>query len=281
MTFPELTRTARINGVDLAWEQWGSPTAEPTLVVCHGFSGSGHDFSLHVEALAHDRQVIALDHRGHGRSTKTRDLVSYTITQLTADLIGLVEATCDVPVDLLGHSMGGAMSIRLAVERPDLLRSLIAMDTSAWEFVKPDSDIANMMGAFFSGFDPADGLPSLDLPSPETVLIDAATPQAWRDRKEQLSAGFDPYALKGLGLALFTNDMEPVRDRLGEIAFPVTVIAGEHDHPFVGQAPVFASEVADGQCTIIGGAYHSPQLTHPTEWRAAVQTHLSWVAARV
>ena len=74
--------------------------------------------------------------------------------------------------------------------------------------------------------------------------------------------------------------MEPVRDRLGEIAFPVTVIAGEHDHPFVGQAPVFASEVADGQCTIIGGAYHSPQLTHPTEWRAAVQTHLSWVAAR-
>ena len=278
MSFPELTRTMSINGVELAWDAWGTPTAEPTLVLCHGFSGSAHDFSLQVEALARDRRVITLDHRGHGRSTKTLDTGSYTIAQLSADLIAFVETTCDAPVDLLGHSMGGAMSIRLAVERPGLLRSLIAMDTSAWEFVKPGSDMANLMSAFFTGFDPAAGLPSLDLPSPEAPLIDGATPQTWRDRKAELSAAFDPYALKGLGLALFTNDMAPVRDRLREIAFPVTVIAGEHDHPFAAQAPVLASEVADGRCAIIDGAYHSPQLTHPDEWREAVKAHLAWVA---
>ena len=273
----ELTQQLQVNGVELAWDSWGTPSDEPTLVLCHGFSGSGHDFALHVEALSTDRRVVALDHRGHGRSTKTNDAATYTIDQLTADLGAFIEATCDEPVDLLGHSMGGRMSIGLAVERPDLLRSLIAMDTSAWSFVRPDSEIATLMGTFFAGFDPAQGLPELDLPSPETALIEAGTPKAWRDRKEELSAGFDPYALKALGTALFTHDIPPVRDRLKTIGFPVTVIAGANDHPFSDQAPELAAEVADGRVTIIEGAYHSPQLSHPDEWRAAVRAHLDRV----
>lgn len=273
----ELTQQLQVNGVELAWDSWGTPSDEPTLVLCHGFSGSGHDFALHVEALSTDRRVVALDHRGHGRSTKTNDAATYTIDQLTADLGAFIEATCDEPVDLLGHSMGGRMSIGLAVERPDLLRSLIAMDTSAWSFVRPDSEIATLMGTFFAGFDPAQGLPKLDLPSPETALIEAGTPKAWRDRKEELSAVFDPYALKALGTALFTHDIPPVRDRLKTIGFPVTVIAGANDHPFSDQAPELAAEVADGRVTIIEGAYHSPQLSHPDEWRAAVRAHLDRV----
>ena len=273
----ELTQRIDINGVELAWDSWGTPSDRPTLVLCHGFSGSAHDFALLVEALSTDRRVVALDHRGHGRSTKTKDAATYTIDQLTADLAAFVEATCDAPVDLLGHSMGGRMSIGLAIERPDLLRSLIAMDTSAWSFVRPDSEIAMLMGAFFAGFDPAQGLPKLDLPSPETALIEAGTPKAWRDRKEELSAGFDAYALKALGTALFTNDIPPVRHRLKTIAFPVTVIAGANDHPFSDQAPELAAEVADGRVTIIEGAYHSPQLSHPDEWRAAVRAHLDRV----
>ena len=62
--------------------------------------------------------------------------------------------------------------------------------------------------------------------------------------------------------------------RLPSIACPTTVIVGEHDHPLVDQAPELAAEVADGRLTVIEGAYHSPQLTHPSEWRAAVEAHL-------
>jgi pimeloyl-ACP methyl ester carboxylesterase len=53
---------------------------------------------------------------------------------------------------------------------------------------------------------------------------------------------------------------------------------GEHDHPLVDQAPDLAAAVAEGRLTVIPGAYHSPQLTHADEWRAAVEAHLAWAA---
>jgi pimeloyl-ACP methyl ester carboxylesterase len=54
------------------------------------------------------------------------------------------------------------------------------------------------------------------------------------------------------------------------------VIVGEHDHPLVDQAAELAAAVADGRLSVIAGAYHSPQLTHPADWRAAVGAHLAW-----
>ena len=62
-----------------------------------------------------------------------------------------------------------------------------------------------------------------------------------------------------------------LRADLPSITCPTTVIVGEHDHPLVDQAPDLAAEVADGRLTVIQGAYHSPQLTHPDAWRAAVR----------
>ncbi len=74
------------------------------------------------------------------------------------------------------------------------------------------------------------------------------------------------------------DDDASLRARLPSIACPTTVIVGEHDHPLVDQAPELAGEVANGRLTVIPGAYHSPQLTHASEWRAAVEAHLAWAA---
>ncbi len=67
-----------------------------------------------------------------------------------------------------------------------------------------------------------------------------------------------------------------LRAELPSVACPTTVIVGEHDHPLVDQAAELASLVADGRLSVIAGAYHSPQLTHPDDWRAAVEAHLAW-----
>jgi pimeloyl-ACP methyl ester carboxylesterase len=55
---------------------------------------------------------------------------------------------------------------------------------------------------------------------------------------------------------------------------------GEHDQPLADQAPALADEVANGRLTVVPGAYHSPQLTHATQWRAAMEGHLSWAATQ-
>lgn len=276
MVITDLTRRAAIHDASLAWDRWGGDDGVP-FWLCHGYSGSSHDFALAIEHFATDRPVIALDHRGHGRSQKFGSVDAYSIDQLVADLIVAIEANAGGPIDLLGHSMGGAISLRVTLARPDLVRSLILMDTSAWSFVPEDAAMAEMMRAFLGAFDPTGGLPDLTmLDGPETAMIAAATPAEWQTIADELSAGFDPYAMKALGRDLFADSIS-VRDRLGEITCPVSVVVGELDAPFVGQAADLAASVADGQCTVIPGAYHSPQLTHPAEWTAAIDAHLARV----
>lgn len=267
-----LQRTFEIDGVRLAWDRWGDSGVP--LLLCHGFSGSSHDFALRIEELAGDRPVVTLDHRGHGDSTKVGQENAYSIDRLAQDLIALVNAEADGPVDLLGHSMGGAISIAVTLARPDLVRSLVLMDTSGWSFRSLDADVAMFLDSFMQSYDPEDGLPDTSvLDGPEAPLIEAATPPEWQRRKLVHGAGFDPYALKALGNELFTMDAD--RARLGAIACPVTVIVGEHDHPFVDQAPDLLAAVPDGELIVIDGAYHSPQLTHPEAWTAAVRRHLT------
>jgi len=275
--------TFHVNGVDLAWSARGtSPAGTPTLVLVHGYTGSSHDFSLQVDALAADRRVVTLDHRGHGLSTKTGHLDGYTLEQLAADLTALLEAVGEGPVDLLGHSMGGRIVMQLVLARPDLVRSLILMDTSAWSFLPSDRETRDLVRGFMDAFDPAGGMPTtLSLGGPEDVLIEASTPAGWRKQKDEIFAGMDAYAVKALGSALMrdaTDDADSLRAHLPSITCPTTVIVGAHDHPLVDQAPALAAAVADGRLCVIPGAYHSPQLTHPAEWRSAVQDHVAWAA---
>ena len=273
-----LTQRFAVDGVELAWDRWGPDEGTP-LVLGHGFSGSVHDFALQIPVLAESRPVIAVDKRGHGFSTKTADAGSYTVERLVADEIAFLEANADGPVDLLGHSMGGRVALRTTIERPDLVRSLVLMDTSAWSFQTSDPDLAALLAGFFETYDPAQGLPDTSvLDGPEAALIAAQTPDAWRRRKDAIFAGFDPVALQALGFALFSDALESMRPRLGEVTCVATVIAGSNDHPFADQAPDLAAELGDGSLVLVDGAYHSPQLTHPTEWRAAVEAHLDRAA---
>jgi pimeloyl-ACP methyl ester carboxylesterase len=269
-----------VNGVDLAWHDLGrgSAGAAPLLLV-HGFTGSSHDFALEVGALAADRRVVTLDQRGHGYSTKTGVLDGYTVDQLATDLVAFIEALGG-PVDLLGHSMGGRVALGTVLSRPDLVSSLILMDTSAWSFLPPDAEIRAMVSSYITGFDPAGGMPAtLSLGGPEDVLIAAVVPPEWQLERDSIFTGMDAYAVKSLGMVLMADleeDETSLRKGLPSITCPTTVIVGEHDHPLVDQAPELATEVADCRLAVIAGAYHSPQLTHPRAWRAALEAHLAW-----
>ena len=136
----------------------------------------------------------------------------------------------------------------MALERPDLVRSLILMDTSAWSFQPPDEAIRTMVQDFITAFDPADGVPAaLSIEGPEETLIEAVVPAEWQQEKDAILAGMDAYAIKGLGLELWA-EADTVLGRCAagwaRIKCPVTVIVGEHDHPLVDQAPELAAEVA-------------------------------------
>jgi len=283
-----MTQTAQstlsVNGIDVAWSEHGKgPDGSSTLVLVHGFTGSSHDFALEVDALARQRRVVTVDQRGHGYSSKRGVLDGYTIDQLVSDLTVFLEAVGQGPVDLLGHSMGGRVALGTVLSRPDLVSSLVLMDTSAWSFMPEDEELRALVRGFVEAFDPSQGMPAtLSLGGPEDRLIEAATTPAWQREKEAIFAGMDAYAVKGFGTALMADVADgetSLRPDLPSITCPTTVIVGEHDHPLVDQAADLAAEVADGRLAVIAGAYHSPQLTHAAAWRAAVEAHLEWAAS--
>jgi pimeloyl-ACP methyl ester carboxylesterase len=258
-------------GVELAWGERGQ--GRP-LVLVHGWTGSAHDFTLHTQALSAHRRVLAIDHRGHGHSTNTDNAGSYSVERLALDLQTWADTVVGEPFDLLGHSMGGRVVLELALARPDLVRSLILMDTTAWRM---DIGMPNLERWLTSSSD--DDIRNYLLTpenKPEDIAIRAAVPPGWIADNMANKAGVDPKAARQLGLQIFTEESQ-TGDRLHEITCPVTVIAGEFDHPFIDHAPALANGVAHGRLTVIDGAWHSPQLTHPEAWRAAVNDHLSRV----
>lgn len=277
-----LDRRFQTGGVSLAWARLGRRrVGNRPFVLVHGYTGSAHDFAGHVDHLMADREVVLVDLRGHGHSTNVGDPTAYAFDRLVADLVAFLAGAIGEPVDLLGHSLGGRLALHVALDRPDLVASLVLMDTTAWSFDIDDPERAAAARRFLDETtdEELSALLAVPWPGPETDLIERTVPIAWRAEAREEKGRVDPVAARTLGRLLFSGGLEPVEHRLGDLTMPVTVIVGSRDEPYATHAPTLAAAVADGRLEVIDGAWHSPQLTHPEAWRAAVARHLARVAA--
>jgi pimeloyl-ACP methyl ester carboxylesterase len=110
------------------------------LVLCvHGMSGSATNWTDFMAELAPDFDCAAVDLPGSGFSPPPRTKAGYSIKALASSVIRLIEALDRGPVHLVGNSMGGAVSIRVAATRPDLLRTLTLVSPVLPDrFVRPE-----------------------------------------------------------------------------------------------------------------------------------------------
>lgn len=93
------------------------------VVMIHGLAGDLSAWLPQVNALRNRYRVIAFDNRGAGRSTQIDEPVS--TTDLARDTIALLEHLGVGNAHVIGRSMGGAIAQIIALERPDLVRSLV------------------------------------------------------------------------------------------------------------------------------------------------------------
>ena len=112
---------------------WG-PVDAPLLVMVHGWMDVGASYQFVVDALKHDYRVVAPDWRGFGLSdwpvaSGSPGIRSYWFPDYLADLDALLDHFSPTqPVNLVGHSMGGNISMMYAGIRPQRIRTVVNLE---------------------------------------------------------------------------------------------------------------------------------------------------------
>jgi pimeloyl-ACP methyl ester carboxylesterase len=94
------------------------------LVLCvHGMSGAATNWTDLMAELTPEFGCVAVDLPGSGFSPPPKSADGYSVSAMARTVVRLIE-TLPHPVHLVGNSMGGAVSVKVAATRPELLRSL-------------------------------------------------------------------------------------------------------------------------------------------------------------
>ncbi|MCW2805662.1 MAG: hypothetical protein QOF52_1221 [Propionibacteriaceae bacterium] len=109
----------------------------PVVVFCHGLFGQGKNWTSVAKSLSNDYTCLLIDLPNHGRSAWT-DRVSYQeMARAVGDVVA--ERTGGAPFALVGHSMGGKVSMTLALQRPHLVERLCVVDIAPVRYPGPSS----------------------------------------------------------------------------------------------------------------------------------------------
>ena len=125
MSGPE-SRFYQSQGLRLHYADWGNADA-PLLLLVHGGRDHCRSWDVIARALQPHFHVLAPDLRGHGDSDWAKG-GSYSLTEYVYDLSRLVRSTGASTVTLIGHSMGGMVSLIYTGTFPDQVSALVVLD---------------------------------------------------------------------------------------------------------------------------------------------------------
>ena len=117
----ETSGLAPVNGIEIFYATIG--TGDP-VVLLHGGLANSDYWGNQVQALAARHQVVLMDSRGHGRSS--RDARPFGYDLMADDVVGLLDFLHLGPVDVVGWSDGGIVALDLALRHSDRVRRIFA-----------------------------------------------------------------------------------------------------------------------------------------------------------
>lgn len=234
-------RVTRVAGADIHF--WVAGQGEPVVLV-HGLSGSSQWWIRNLPALADSYTVYLIDLPGFGAMSQYPGQLP--LSEMAAWLLQWMDAVRLPRIRLIGHSMGGAIAIQCAAQRPGAITQLVLAAPAAI---------------------PA-GHPTLwsYMPSLIETLV-AMTPSFLPILAyDALRAG--PGTLLRTSRALLTHD---VRDELRQVTAPTLLMWGRRDSlvpPALGH--VMRQELAHAELRILDGAGHVVMYDRPSAFNRAV-----------
>jgi 2-succinyl-6-hydroxy-2,4-cyclohexadiene-1-carboxylate synthase len=235
------------------------------LVLLHGFTQTRQSWRRVTNALGAGRyRALAPDLPGHGLAEQRRP-VSF------AACAAYVRALAPERFALCGYSMGGRIALHAALELGERVQRLVLVGASPG-LADPaererrraaDEALADRIEAIgVEAFAREWGALPLFAGQPERVAA-----AAHADRLRNTAPGLAA-ALRGLG----TGAMEPLWDRLGELAMPVTLVVGERDEKFRAIAERMRDAIPDARVVVVPGAGHAAHLERPDAIGAVLRT---------
>jgi 3-oxoadipate enol-lactonase len=212
----------QVNNTSIWYESHGE--GPETIVFSHGLLWSGEMFHYQESYFKDRYRIITFDHRGQG---KTPGKAPYDMDTLSEDAIALIQTLCDRPVHFAGLSMGGFVGMRIAARRPDLIKSLILLETSAaGEALAnvPKYGILNLIVRFL-GIQPV--VPAIKkIMFGESFLKDPAKREELSYWEGVLSANNPKTITKAVEGVIYRK---PVLPELHRIKCPTLILTGEED----------------------------------------------------
>jgi pimeloyl-ACP methyl ester carboxylesterase len=243
----------RASGLEIAYERTGEG---PALVLVHGAAVDSRMWRPQVAGLADEFSVVAWDEPGAGRSSDVpRD---FALADYADCLAALIDALDLGPAHVAGLSWGGTVALELYRQRPELVATLVLVDTYAgWKGSLPAEEVRarlegvrQMVAASDHLFDPT--LPGLFAGDPPAEFVPLL---------EAMAADVRPDSMR---TALEVMAEADQRDLLPRIAVPTLLVWGELD----GRSPLnvarqFEAAIPDAKLVVIRGAGHVSNLEAP------------------
>jgi len=261
---------AHVNGINLYYEVSG---LGPSVVLCHGYTGSHQDWMFQVPVLARNYQVVTMDHRGHGASDAPSSADAYSIPIFANDLYALLDYLDIAKCCLVGHSMGGFAALRLALDQPQVVSSLVLVDTASGPVNIPGY---TDMRAKLLEIAQTDGMEAVFEYNARYNPLSLRRFEKYPGlfgicKRRMIEMPVDGYVNAGRAL----SERQDLTGRLNEISVPTLVMVGEEDSPFQRPSGALVEGIPDARLRVVPQALHCP---HEEEAEAFNEMLLEFLA---
>lgn len=262
-SFEEGDKTAEgvaLHYVSVGGEGTGLKTSSIPVVLVHGIAGSTLLWQANLSAIGARHKVFAVDLPGHGRSGTPGG--RYDIGLFTRSLLGFLDACGLEKVVLAGHSLGGHVCLKLALERPERVAKLVLIDSGG---LGPEIDVG-FLKPLLSG---------ITREATETMLRGLFANPAMVNRS-MVDATFEALSRPGTWEAVRSAvesavprgiQVESLAERLSELRVPVLIAWGGKDGviPLARGREAYSS-IPGSELWIAENAGHCPQIEAASEF---------------
>src|SRR5688572_7352606 len=258
-----------VNGQQIHAHEEGKPSRQIVLMI-HGWSSSWFALSPLVPQFSRRYHCLAVDLPGYGQSPPSATPVTMQgYADLMADLIRQLSPT--QPVILVGHSMGGMISVTMALRHPELIERMVLLCPTISGHLSLFMNLFVSPGVILESF-VASGISRLLEPYLLGLADRLMKPASFAERSGVSEADYhrlradarQPGQSRVRAECFWAMRDGDLRDKLGNINIPTLVIWGMEDNTVpLRDASILVDEWPDIDLRILPKASHWPQFEAP------------------